>query len=425
MMPFFVMGLFVSVLFCGLSVDVGLLEYERVKMQTAADAAAIAEEMRFERLNQYDGTDGTDGFSAAATYGYINGVNNTTVTSTNGLYTAAATGDYKGHYDIVQMAITRQVQTYFMGIFNSGKVAVSATGIAEPPPCMFLMNTKSLVPYTVSLANTAAIGQSYIKCPAYIAGNLSVPAGAWWQAYQNYLTGASTSSFLLGRVKSGTTFNSLVRPDPLASIAQPTAGACTYNNLTYISPPGTITLTPGTYCGSKTAGIVTPGLTLFNATVILTPGLYTFTGGINWTFSNVTTSGGVTLFFTKVANTTSYGTVNVDVYSTTTLSAASGGTLGAPTTGGAIEGLLFFCDRNWVNSTSQDFQFQGNSYLKGVFYLPDTGLALINGSSHCTGYCAVIADNLYLANYAFYLTGTDYTMYPGPNPLRSTSVVVQ
>ena len=65
MMVLYVMGLFISVLFCGLSLDIGMLELQRAQMQTAADAAAIAEEMHFERQTNIDNSDGSDGFATA------------------------------------------------------------------------------------------------------------------------------------------------------------------------------------------------------------------------------------------------------------------------------------------------------------------------------------------------------------------------
>ena len=426
MMPVFVMGLFVSVLFCGLSLDIGMLELQKTQMQTAVDAAAIAEDMRFERQTNINGSDGVDAAAVATSYGYTNGVNNTTVTFINSLSRAAIGGDYNGHYDVVQVTITRQVQTLFMGLLNGGIVTVAATGIASPPPCEYFLGTKNLVPTTVVLANTAAIGQTYVKCPAYIGGSLAVPAGAWWQHFQTYLTGSPATSFLLGRVKQGTTFNAVARADPLASIVQPPAGACNYlnynyNNLLGLMPP--VTLNPGTYCGTKVLGIVTPGLTLYNANVTFNPGLYIITGGANWQRSTVT-GNGVTFFFTNVAFTNSYGLIITDVYSTHTLNAATGGALGSYV-GGALSGILFFCDRNWVNTTTQDFQWQGYGNYQGILYMPYTGLAMQNGIKNCNGYCATIADNLYLANFSFHSYGTDYTMFTGVNPMRANSVLVQ
>jgi len=430
MMPVFVMGLFVSVLFCGLSLDIGLLELQKTQMQTATDASAIAEEMLFERSTNYNGSSGVDAAATATSYGYTNGINNTTVTSVNSLSVPVSGGDYNGHYDSVQVTITRQVHTLFMGLLNGGLVTVTATAVASPPPCEYFLGTKNLVPTTVVLVNAASIGQTYVKCPAYIGGGLAVPAGAWWQHFQTYLTGPAASSLLVGRVKQGTTFNAVTRADPLASMTQPTVGACNYLNYNYnnalgLLPP--VTLNPGTYCGSKLLGVVTPGLTLYNATVTLNPGLYIITGGANWQRSTVTSNGGVTLFFTNVAFTSSYGLIITDIYSTHTLNAASGGALGTSVSGAnsALYGILFFCDRNWVNSTTQDFQWQGYGTYQGILYMPYTGLAMQNGTKYCTGYCATIADNLYLANFSFHLTGTDYTMYPGTNPMRANSVLVQ
>lgn len=428
----FTAGLIMCVMFCGLSIDIGMLELQKTQMQKAADSAAIAADMYFERAPSQDGLLGTDAAAAAAQYGFVDGTNQTTVTATASLAGAGAVGgDYNGHHDTVQVTITRQVPTIFMGVLNNGRVTVAATAIASPPPCEYFLGTKNLVSFTVNMQNTAATAQWYSKCSAYVGGGMYNPSGAWWQAFQTYFTGSPAASTLLGRTKQGTTFNTAVRADPLAGIAQPATGGCAATNYTYGSfgAPSTVTLNPGTYCGSVSGNTVTPGMTLTNLTVTFNPGLYVITGGVNWQLVNASGSG-VTFFFTNVSGTTKYGTVSMvgAPYGAMNLSALSGIAMGSSGTNGAIGGILFFADRNWINTTAEDFALNpinGTLTYNGVWYLPYTGLSLQNGAARCSGYCAMVADNLYLANFTHTLTGTDYTQYPGLNPLRSTSVLIQ
>lgn len=421
-------GLIICLMFCGLSLDIGMMELEKTQMQTAADAAAIAGDMYFERA--LDGAIGAETAAAAAQYGYVNGSNQTTVTAVASLSQAAVGGDYAGHYDTIQVTITRQLKTLFMGLLNRGTVTVSAVGTASPPPCQYYLGTKGMVPYTVNLQNTASIAQWYTKCSAYVAGGMFNPPGAWWQAWQTYFTGTSAASVLLGRTKQGTTFNSVAVSDPLAGLAQPSPGGCSSNNFSRgnLVTTTTVTLNPGTYCGSVNAGIVTPGMTLVNATVTFNPGLYVITGGMNWQKLNAT-GNGVTFFFTNVSGTGSYGLVSLSGgYSTLNLSASSGTAFGTTDAHGAKAGVLFFGDRNWVNTTPQDFfmnPVNGTINFNGVWYLPSTGLSMQNGNAYCYTYCAMIADNLYVGNFNNQMTGTDYTRYPGDNALRRTSVLVQ
>jgi hypothetical protein len=169
-----------------------------------------------------------------------------------------------------------------------------------------------------------------------------------------------------------------------------------------------------------------PGLSLTNVYVTLNPGLYTFTGGVR--LHSVNLSGnGVTFFFTKVAGTTNFGTVLMDGNTNNYIYAPTGGVLGSPVGGShaALNGILFFMDRNWVNSAAEDVRMGGETTFGGILYMPSTGLHLQDGASICTSYCGVVADHLYMANDAFYIFGSDYTRHPGTNPLRSTSVLVQ
>lgn len=421
-------GLIICLMFCGLSLDIGMMELEKTQMQTAADAAAIAADMYFERA--LDGAISAEAAGAAAQYGYVNGANQTTVTAVASLSQAAVGGDYAGHYDTIQVTITRQLRTLFMGLLNRGTVTVTAVGTASPPPCQYYLGTKQLVPYTVNLQNTAAIAQWYTKCSAYVAGGMYNPPGAWWQSWQTYFTGTSSASTLLGRTKQGTTFNSVTVSDPLAGLAQPLQSGCSWNNFSRGNSvtTTTVTLNPGTYCGSVLAGVVTPGMTLVNATVTFNPGLYVISGGFNWQKISGT-GNGVTFFFTNVSGTGSYGLVSLSgAPSTLNLSASSGTAFGTTDANGAKAGILFFADRNWMNTTAQDFSMSpgnGSINFNGVWYLPSTGLSMQNGFANCYTYCAVIADNLYVGNFNNHMTGTDYTKYPGLNPLRRTSVLVQ
>ena len=422
-------GLIVCLMFCGLSLDIGLMELQKTQMQTAADAAAIAGDMYFERA--LDGAIGTEVAAAAAQYGYVDGANQTTIKSVASLSTSAVGGDYNGHYDTIQVTITRKLQTLFMGLLNQGLVTVSATGTASPPPCQYFLGTKNLVPFTVNLQNTAATAQWYSKCSAYVGGGMYSQSGSWWQAWQTYFTGTAGASTLLGRTKQGTTFNAAVVSDPLASLTQPSPGACAATNYSKgnLMTTTSVTLNPGTYCGSVNSGIVTPGMTLLNVNVTFNPGLYVITGGVNWQQINATGSG-VTFFFTNVSGTSKYGIVSLSGahQSYLNLSASSGTAFGTVAGNGVLAGILFFADRNWVNTTAQDFFMSptnGSITFNGVWYLPSTGLTMQNGSANCSVYCAIVADSMYLGNFTNQMTGTDYTQFPGTNPLRSTSMLVQ
>jgi len=77
MIPFFAAVLPVLILFCGLALDVGMIELKTLQMQSAADAAAIGAELEYVRNT---GNWATMGQQDASINGFTDGSQNTTVT---------------------------------------------------------------------------------------------------------------------------------------------------------------------------------------------------------------------------------------------------------------------------------------------------------------------------------------------------------
>jgi hypothetical protein len=311
---------------------------------------------------------------------------------------------------------------------------VTVKSAAAIPACAYFLGTKSLASPTVSVLKGANRGEVYLPCSAYIAGGASLDGTVdWWQAWQTYLTGTSSgTSTNGGRWKSGATYSSTTRTDPLSSdISAPTVGACNHTNFSSGNLTGSatsVTLSPGVYCGSVSGSTVTPGLTLLNDTVTVNPGLYIITGGVNWERATMTGTG-VTFYFTNVSgHSTSFGSVLINDLSVLTLSAATGGTFGSAVSGsgGALAGVLFYLDRSWSNSTAQDFNFNSSSgTTNGVWYLPDTGIQFFNGSDNCTTMCGIVTDNMSLTNWELSWSSQNFADLPGGNPFRLQQVLVQ
>jgi Flp pilus assembly protein TadG len=117
----------VIIMFCGLSIDVGLLELMKLRMQTAADAAALGAELDWERGQ---GNEGIQGRADAAANGFTDGVNGVTVNISNPPWS----GDYTGRTDTQYVTITQTVNTIFMRALNGGKATVSVSAVALEPP---------------------------------------------------------------------------------------------------------------------------------------------------------------------------------------------------------------------------------------------------------------------------------------------------
>jgi Flp pilus assembly protein TadG len=400
MMQLFAVVLPALILFCGLSIDIGMLELKKLQMQSAADAAALGAELEAER-----GTNNwvNIGIAEAGVNGFTNGSNNTTVAIVEG----ATTGAYSGRYDAIQATITQTEQTIFMGAFNGGKFTLTAQSSAIMTPCIYTLGTGTLQTQSLEVYTGSLLGDS---CPIYAttlddesSGNIAVESVD--------VAGSSATSSVAGFVYPSAVYNVPTLTDPLTSVASPTAfnGTCKHTSYSITS---NTTLDPGTYC---------KGLNITNATVTLNPGLYTITGGATW--DGATVSGtGVTLFFTTGGGG-SYGQFIIKHNSTVTISAANDSTTG---TIPATPAILVFADRTWTTSGAQDFQVLNSSFKgDGIWYIPKAGLNVWSDTSFTgTNYLGIVADNIFtggtqiklLNNYSYITTG---------NPFRKLGTLVQ
>jgi hypothetical protein len=397
MLVYFGITMPILILLCGLSIDLGMLELRQQRMQTAADAAAISAELEAER--------GTENWVAlgqedASQNGFTNGSNGTTVS----VVQFANFGAYSGHYDGLQVTITQQVKSVFMGALNGGYITATATSVAQIVPCVYLTGTTQQQ-YTLDGATGDLKGDS---CPMNINNNVETVSLSLAPEALN-IAGPASSSSIAGYEWPTPNYNAPTVADPLSYVTSPTfSGTCNHTSYSLYNASGTTTLNPGTYC---------KGLNITNSTAKLNPGLYVITGGGTWYNSTVTGSG-VTLYFTSGGG----GTDSKFILSQANV------TLSAPTTssGGSIAGILVFTDRNWTHTNAQDVDIIQSTFTgDGIWYLPSTGLYVSNsGVVTGTNYFGIVADNMTI-------TGTsvrpknDYEYVTGGNPFRRQAPLVQ
>jgi len=385
----------VMILFCGLTVDIGMLELRQLQLQNAADAAALGGQIESER-----GTNNwvAQGQSDASANGFTNGVNGVTVT----LVQQPSTGAYAGHYDAIQATVSQTVQTVFMGTLNGGHVTLQAQSVALITPCVYLTGTGSLQRYSLDVANGYFNGDS---CPIYINTGMNVESYGQMAVNATNVAGSSGSSSNPGFLYPSPVYNAAKITDPLAAITSPSfSGTC--NHTSYNLSSGSATLSPGNYC---------KGITLSSSTVTMNPGLYIITGGVTW--SGATVSGtGVTLFFTQGGGA-SYGQIVIQSGSNVTISAPN------DTSSGAIPGVLIFTDRNWTHTNQNDIYF-GNSTIRGdgIWYLPGAGLWMQScGTFGGPHYMGIVADHLTTGgtivnptnNYSYVVSGNPFVPIGG------------
>jgi hypothetical protein len=397
MIPLFAVVLPVIILFCGLSLDVGLLEFKKLQMQSAADAAAIGAELEWERNT---GNWASAGQLDAAANGFTNGVNGVTVS----VVQVPTSGSYSGDYDALQVTITQSVKTIFMGTLNGGSQTISAQAVSLFPPCGVFTGLSGLTAITVNLNLSNLVA----SCPLYMNKNGAVNVGSTLTAVAENLTGsAAQSASLLGTVTVAPRFNAATMTDPLASITSPSFSSCNHTNYTALLTIATIS--PGTYCG---------GITITTSTVTFNPGLYIITGGAHWTGATVKGSG-VTLFFTKGGGS-NYGQLLISTVSSVTLSAPT------DSSSGGIPGILVFGDRNWVATAAQDFQCGASTISgDGIWYTTNTGLLFNACPISGTHYLAFDTDNLSTLGFPGITLSSNFSYISGGNPMRPQAVLVQ
>jgi Flp pilus assembly protein TadG len=398
MMPIFGLMLPVLILFCGFSLDLGMLEWREQQMQSAADAAAISAELEAER-----GTENWVGLGQqdASQNGFTDGSNNTTVS----VVQFANFGAYNGRYDGLQVTITQKIRTIFMGALNGGYVTATARSVAQITPCVYLTGS-TLQNYTFDGYSGDFKGDS---CPFNINNSVYTQYTSLAPEALN-IAGPPSSSSIGGYEWPTPSYNVPAVTDPLSYITEPTfSGTCNHTNYSLYNVASQTTLSPGTYCG---------GLNITNSNAKLSAGLYVITGGGTW-YNSTVTGTGVTLFFTSGGGSAD-GKFNMSGNSVVTLSAPN------TSSGGSLAGILVFTDRNWTHTNPQDVDIINTTFTgDGIWYLPSTGL-YINNSGVVTGtnYFGIVADNMTITgtsvrplnNYSYVTTG---------NPFRTKAPLVQ
>jgi len=396
MIHFFAVVLPGLILFCGLSIDIGVIELTRLQMQSAADAAALSAELEAER-----GTGNwiSVGQLESGVNGFLNGAANNTVN----VFQMADYGAYNGRYDALETTITKNVRTVFMGMLNGGYVTVTVKSTALVTPCVFLLDNKHLQSYALVTTSGSLTGNS---CPVYINTNMYLNSVGIVSTEAVDLGGSAASSSNSGYVYPYPAYNVPVTSDPLINTASPTFVGC--NHTSYTITSGVATLNPGTYC---------KGLNISNAIVTLNPGLYIITGGATWTSSTITGSG-VTLFFTEGGGG-SYGQFKI-LYSIVSLSAPN------DASSGGVPAILVFGDRNWVATAAQDFQINTSTVSgDGIWYISNTGLYIwSSGVLTGTHYFGIVADNLYYAG-TYVIPLNNYSYVSTGNPMRTKGGLIQ
>lgn len=418
----FALSAVVLLAFAGLAIDVGYMQWEKRRMQVAADAAAMGG-LRELELNVKDKIVSA-GRNDAKLNGFTNGVDNATVSINN----PPSTGTYSTDNLAVEAIVSKNIPTFFMRVFGQNGISVSARAVAKTSgttsqgaigSCIYALNPTAKSAFKLD----GSASNMYVYTSCSITDESSDNA-----AY----TQGSNAVLHIGNAQVGVVGNWVFNGG--AEIYQGTTGTTAYNGPVHVTSPGdpfgklnqpdtsglsiqatnlsigngqTATLQPGIYCG---------GISISNgANVTFNSGLYVLAGGntLSATGGNLTGNGVMFYIRKGTANGCSSSGNGQKV-------GISGGTVSlvAPASG-SYEGFLFWEDRNCGTACNgANITGNGTSTFDGALYFKNSALAFA-GTNSTSGYMVLVADTIELQgsstfgnNYSSLTPGSTFPFAP-------------
>lgn len=341
------------VLAAGIAVDYTRAASARGDLQAAVDAAVLA-----------GARDATTSWATVANAMFNATVNTKDYTVGTTSFTQDASGNYVGN-------ASATVRTTFSSLLAVQTLPVSATATATVKAatdkvCILLLNTSA----TPGLLLNSGANINAANCQVHVKSTAN-PAATF-----NSSTTLSTKKICVAGasvIDNGGTHPNLTKScttasDPFAgTLPTPSSSTCTYSN--YNINGGTVTLSPGVYCG----------WTNFNASpnVTLQSGVYVIKGG-GWNFTGTLTGNGVTFYFPDTSYIQFNGTVTLN--------------LSAPTSGTYANLLMY--EASGLSKSSFSMNATNGATMTGLIYLPSRGLTLNSGASATSDNLTMVLDTL-------------------------------
>lgn len=377
--------------FMGVAVDFGFLEHQKRRMQTAADAAAVAGAQALD----------SGGYVSVAKHdaglnGFTDGQNGATIAVNN----PPTGGAYAGDSSAVEVVISAAEPTFFLRALSINSLNVKARSVAlaqNASGCIYALNPS--VPGAMQLNGSVSIqSQCGVIVDSSSNSALTANGGASIVASGIGVVGNYSSN---GSVTFKPTPTTGIVPvsDPLAYVQAPTYGGCDHTNFS-INSSKSATLNPGVYCG----GISING----SPTVTFNPGTYILAGG------GMSANGSPTLTGTGV---TFYNTKGTAGYQPIVLGGSVTATFSAPTSG-PLAGMLFFQDRTITSSSGSTLSGGVNSKYEGAVYFPTTGLTYNGGVN--AAYTILVANTLTFNGNS--TINANYSSLTNGSPIKTASL---
>ena len=384
--------------------DGGILMGRRRQVQAGADSAAHA--AAYSLHANYAANKGLDpqakAKACALALAADNGLANDGATSTVTIRIPPTTGPYSGRSGYAEAVVTYNQSRYFSAIWGSSKIQVSARAVAR---CSDAAPTSGATAYSSSsllLLDPSASSSLTIAGSARVtaAGGIQVNSnnsGAINASNAGYASSPSIKvkgGYSIAYGNSGTFFSTPPQtgqpavPDPLASLATPSASGLTTRTV----PPSysATTLSPGYYPNGMP-------LNGGGASYTLQPGLYYVHGSLNISNGVTVNGSGVTFFVDNSGGSITYGggaKIN--------LTAQSSGT---------YAGMLMFQDRS--NTSTINIANGSNTTMTGTIYAAGATAAIAGGSTNNQYGSQFIVKKLSMTNNAYWNVNTVATSAGG------------
>jgi Flp pilus assembly protein TadG len=405
--------------FVALATDVGVLLREKRLVQIAADSAAIA------GAAELSYTDVVTAAQTAATQnGFTSGTTGATVTVNGPAQGGPQFGPFAGNIKYVEVIVSQDQPTVFMGLFGRSPMTVTARAVATN-------GVSSGCIYTLGSTGRGIRGSGGASLTDPSCGIIVDSTS------NNALTlsgGATINAKSVGVVGGVNASGGAITPTPVTGIApvsdpllflQP--GAPSYNPATLacasglnvsggttqaVAPSGPVACYNGiSVSGGSTLNITNPGVIVINGNLSLSGGsTVNFGAGLYYTTGQFTASGGNTASGTDVTffAASPGGSFNL-----------SGGVnlnLTAPTSG-TDNGILFWQAQG--DAQQMTMSDGSSSIVKGIIYAPSARLTM-SGGAGSTFYTDVVVSSMTLSGGANLLS---YAAVNANSPLTSTRLV--
>ncbi|MGQ0571964.1 MAG: pilus assembly protein TadG-related protein [Armatimonadota bacterium] len=387
MLPVFIAGL-------GLAIDAGATFEQNRRMQTAADAAALAaaQEVRVQNTGSYE--------SAALDGALSNGFERDSATGIE-VRNPPTTGAYKGDGEYVEVIVSQPQPLFFMNLFKDSPDTIRARAVAGMEPsdiCLLVKNKTASSAFSATGNATLRLDDCGIMVNSSHSKAASSTGSAVVEASTINVVGGTNGSNFEPDPYTGAE----EMADPFENFVMPPFGACTYTSKQIVMT--STTLSPGVYCG---------GIELRSqAKVTFLPGTYYLVGGgLNANAGASISGAGVTFVNTEKKPTYTYDRIWINGGAAITLS---------PPTSGTWKGILFYQDPK-ISSTKQNvFAGGAEMSLTGIVYFPTTSTKFSGDFASDGNKIFLVSDKVEITgNTTFSAVPTDYL----PRTLLAARVV--